>query len=96
MFGGPRLRKGPIVLNEEDLLCPDSPGSVTLTLLPEKLVNGFSVGLRFQEASNSVLPPKEEEKNYIHKRSQPRDSGSDGEDDAKVQGSGDVAKEKKR
>ena len=85
------------MLNEYDLLRPESPGPVTLTLLPEKLIKGFSAGVWFQEVlSKSVVPPAEEENNYIHKRSRPRDPGSDGEDDAKVQGSGDVAKEKKR
>lgn len=81
-----------MVLDQSDLLKTKSPEPFTLTLLSEKLIEGFSAGVSYQAASKREdrLPSEEVENNYKRKHSLARDSDSDGEHDTKVQGSGKV------
>ena len=84
------MRKGPVVLDEKDLLGIDGmPTPCSLTLTPEILTGSFRTGVKYQRTTKGKdrLPLEEEEREYLAKRSWATDSDSDEEHESKVQGS---------
>jgi hypothetical protein len=89
IVGMPKLRKGPVISDEKDLLGIDGPppAPFSLTLTPEMLIRSFRKGFEYQKTSKAEdrLPLEEEEREYTAKRSRARDS--DSEHESEVQGS---------